>query len=281
MKVFKAILFILFVIIFLITIFFPLNREESLVSMILTVSTFLFGVFIAFSLSDRQTRIDKIRENDSMERASLETLYSLMIVYGVQTQKTIREKIDNYLMATLDHTIWDYYKTEKEFKDLSTSVAFAKTNNGKKIGLFQNMVGLVTTMSNAREQTISLIDDKLSKLEWFVFSTLSCIIILSLLLINTGSIISIIMVTLLSLSVLLVLLLLHSLDSLIWKEEVRIFEPYQRTFEAVDLIRYYPLDVIKAGRVMLYKGKNYRVATFPNPYPNMDDKKIEIIRDSL
>jgi hypothetical protein len=77
-----------------------------------------------------------------------------------------------------------------------------------------------------------------------------------------------------------IMLFLFMLDNFSWKEEQRIFEPYQKTFEDIEKLRYYPEILMREKRVKNYKGKKYRVGIFPNSYPNMSGKEIKIIDET-
>ena len=278
LKLFDIVLGLLFILVIGIAIFYPLTKNETLASTSLGVSTFLFGVFIAFSISDRHDRINSIRENDSIERGSLESLYNLLIVFGKNVPKKLTKKIDEYLMATLDYTIWDYNKTDKQFKNLVKVVTSLKVKNEGQAATYNSVGGIISGLTNARKKTISLIDERLSKLEWIVLFILGGVIVFSLLLIGTTTLQTVLVVLLITFTIMLLLVVLYRLDNLSWKEEVRIFEPYQQTFESIGLLRYYPEDVIKEGRVKKHKGKTYRSATYTNPYPDMKGKKVKIVK---
>jgi len=258
----------------------PLGSNETWLGVTLTVSTFLFGVFIAFSMSDRHNRIDKIRENDSTELGSLELLFHLSALHGEAAQESVKAALDRYLMATLDYYIWDFHRTEAHFQELLRAVTSLSVRDAKQASSFSQLLQLLTSIEAARKHTISLIDDRLSTFEWLVFCLLSAVILLSLVLINTGTAMSFLMTALVSLCVLLLLLLLYTLDSLAWKEQVRIWEPYQRTFEAIGLLRYYPGGVIRSGRIKVPRGQVYRVARYPNRYPDMTGKEVSVVGGS-
>ena len=67
----------------------------------------------------------------------------------------------------------------------------------------------------------------------------------------------------------------NSLD-LGWKKEVRIFAPYQKTFEAIGNMRYFPESLMGNKKVKKIAGDKYRVGHFPNPYPNFEGKDIKV-----
>jgi len=269
--------FVVIVIAISIIVILPIYVDVEFLATILGVATFLFGTFMAFSLSDRHTRIDSIRENDSVERSQLAFLYRQAIVFGKEFQKKLQHEIDEYLMVTLDYTIWDYNKSEKQFAGIEKVIRKASIKSKVQEVIFSNFIGTLNEIEISRRKTIGLIDDRISKFEWIVFVSFSLIIVASLSLLNSGSGVSLIITFLISLSVFILLYFLYSLDILSWKEETRIFEPYAKCFESVGLLRYYPESLIADKRVKNYIGKDYRMGTFPNPYPDLSGKKIVVV----
>jgi len=212
MKLFYLILGVLFIVASGIAILSPLNKNETLAGASLSISTFLFGVFIAFSISDRHNRINSIRENDSIERAGLESLYSMSMVFG--NQRRVAEKIDNYLMAVLDYVIWDYNKTGKEFKELVETATSVKVKNRIQAETYNSQEFTISSILTARKQTTGLIDERLSKLEWLVLFVLGGVIVFSLLLVGTTTVQTISVVLLITFTIMVLLAALYTLDNL-------------------------------------------------------------------
>jgi hypothetical protein len=278
MKIPKVLfVFVIIIFLFILATFFPFGESKDYTSIVLTISTFLFGIFMAFSINDRKDRVDRIRQYDSEERAALESIFILSIVYGKEIRNKIADSIDNYLVALFDYTIWDYRNTEKEFNQLAEMV-ISLDSEEKKTSILDNMLDELTKLRQARAHTITLISDRLSFFEWAVVSLLSIIIIIACLVVNIGTFFSIIVTTSLNLLIILLITFLHELDSLGWKEEVRIFEPYQRTFDAIGKLRYYPEDLVQQKRVKIPKGITYRFAIY-SASSNLSDKKIEILKN--
>jgi len=278
-KLLKTLIYpISFILVILLVIFLRVDRNVEFIGTILGVSTFLFGIFLAFSLSDRHNRIDQIRENDSGERSQMIFLFDTSKIFGKVFQKRLQNAIDKYIMATLDYKIWDYEKTEKEYKKVVEVALSAKLRDKKDASFFSYFIEATNNLGMARKHTIGLISDRLSVFEWTTFFLFSVVIVGSLVLLNLGTIVSIIIIAIISFSIILLLSFLYDLDNLSWKEEIRIFEPYAKTFESIGLLRYYPEALIKQRRVNLHKGKKCRIGVFPHPYPNLKGKKIKLIK---
>lgn len=271
MKKFQFIMLVIFLIVVGIAILFPIHEEGSILELSLYVTPVLFAIFTGFSISERLSRIDKIRQNDSIERSSLETIDHFMKSMDPENHKKINRLIDEYLMATLDYYIWDYSKTYPYYERISTELYSIKN---KAVSDFRT--DILEKILEAREQTVTLINDGLSKMEWVIYSVLGLGVLIPFMIVNTGSISSIILIMFIALSIVLLLSFLHRLDSLEWKKEVRIFEPYQKTFEAIGSLRYFPQSLMGNKKVKEMAGNNYRVGYFPNPYPNFEGKNIKV-----
>ena len=258
-----------------IIVFFPFNSQSGVITIILSVATFLFGIFVAFSINDRNKRKEKIRENDSHERSNLVNIYGLSKVLGKKWAEKIRKKIDEYLMATLDYKIWDFYKTGKEFSALFDLIMPIKVKNKPQL---EEMIERLEDIRLSRGETAEIINERLSRFEWVIAIFLCLVTLVCLILINPGTLISIVLLSGLSIAVIFSVYFLYSLDNLSWKEETIIFEPYAQTFESVGLLRYYPEDLIISGKVKKHTGKKYRIGIFPKPYPDFSGKKIKIIK---
>ena len=160
MKYFKVQTIIAFLILSAITILFPLHIEEAIFELSLYVTPVLFAIFIAFSISERLSRIDKIRENDSIERSSLEMLNSFIESNSLENHKEVNGLIDEYLMATLDYSIEDYYKTKPYYEKISRALYSIRND---RVNDFS--VDILSKIHEAREQTVTLTSDYMSKFE--------------------------------------------------------------------------------------------------------------------
>jgi hypothetical protein len=262
---------VIFLIVVAVAILFPIHEEGSILELSLYVTPVLFAIFTGFSISERLSRIDKIRENDSIERSSLESIDSFMRSVDPENHKKINTLIDEYLMATLDYSIWDYSKTRPHYERISTELYLIKN---EAVSDFKTEI--LEKILEAREQTVTLINDRLSKLEWLIYSVLGLGVLTPFMIINTGSISSILLIIFITLSIILLLSFLNRLDSLEWKKEIRIFEPYQKTFEAIGNMHYFPESLMGNKKVKEIAGDNYRVGYFPNPYPSLEGKNIKV-----
>jgi len=269
-----------FAFLFLLNLFYPRKIDEPFVPLILSITTFLFSIFVSFSISDRHKRLEELRENDSIERSQLTLLHYHAQVFGKDFQQKMDNAIDNYLMAILDHKIWDFHKTENYVKEIHAVIISVKPTNDIQKTTYGALLARFSDLLTARRKTIGIIPERLSKFEWFVATVLPLLILASIVLIETNSLVISIISSLLGIMIVHIMLFLFMLDNFSWKEEQRIFEPYQKTFEDIEKLRYYPEILMREKRVKNYKGKKYRVGIFPNSYPNMSGKEIKIIDET-
>lgn len=247
------------------------HLESHVFEFSLLVTPVLFGLFMAFAIADRLGRIDKLRDNDSVERTAMIMLNNFSKRLDKNEYLKLNQLLDNYLMITLDYRIKDFHKTKPEFDDINDFVL--NMEEAHKNSFFAETLA---KMLSAREKTITIIDDQLTFIAWFTYCVLGALVVVPFTLVNKGTFWDIILTLGIALIIQLSLLWVYRLDTLKWKEEKRIFEPYQKTFEAIGLKRYFPESIIQTGRAKHSAIGEYRVGVFPNPYPDMSDKKIEI-----
>jgi hypothetical protein len=280
MRLSKVFIFILGVVFLTFLLFVLEPYSIPSVDTILAVSTFLFGIFIAFSISDRHNRLDKIRENDSSERANIVSLYYISFIFGKKFAEKLKAVLDEYLQATLDYTIFDYHRTEPCFRKAFGFFRDVPLKSRKQELKYSYIMEMFNNISIGRSRTIGLIEDRISLFEWAINLILAVTIISSLFLLDISNDLLLILVTLISFAVVILIYFLYELDSLKWKEEKRIIEPYQKVFESLGLQRYYPEPLIKKKRVRMHKRKDYRVAIYPEKYPSMKGKKVKLVKKS-
>ncbi len=74
---------------------------------LISVCTFLYGIFVAFSIYNHQTRLSQIKELLRTDDSSLLLIYRQSIVFGEDIQNKIRSLIDAYLMIQIDYKLAD------------------------------------------------------------------------------------------------------------------------------------------------------------------------------
>jgi hypothetical protein len=277
-KVRAIVIAILIIITSFFLIFYKSDIENSFLETMLGLITFLFSIFIAFSISDRHARLGHIIESDSIEQSQLVGISHYSKIFGKEYAKKIKNAIEKYIIATLDYKIEDYFNTEESFTKIVDTVSEVKIVGEKQKATYSSILSMLNSAGDARTKTITVLGDRLSKFEWFIYTILSASIIIILILLNPLTLTSIFMSVILGGTMLLLLYFLYQLDSLKWNYEWKIVEPYQKTLESLGLLRYYPEELIADKYIKNHLGKNYRLAIYPKPYPDMTGKKITIIK---
>ncbi|MFC1723092.1 hypothetical protein ACFL0V_03055 [Nanoarchaeota archaeon] len=242
---------------------------------LLSVSSFLFGIFVAFFISDRHSRIKRIQELLREQDANILNIYKLSGEYGKKEQGKIRKLLDNWVISTVDYYLKDFHKTMPDFLKVYDHCLALKKNKSRPI-IYDQIIYELKDSSKTYKRLTYLLRDKLSVIEWGSITLLSVIMLICLFAINTNTIFSIPIIVLLSISIVAILLVLRDLDQLFWKEHIWIWDPVTQLFQELDLMPYYPDEAIDLKRYKPPKGMKYRKAIYTTPYPDMTGKKVEI-----
>ncbi|MBI5880599.1 hypothetical protein HZB90_00540 [archaeon] len=261
----------------ILAIFFPGRSLSDSVRTLLSVSSFLFGIFVAFSISDRHSRLKEIRTQLREGDALIFDIYKHSAVFGKKTQDMCRFLLDDWVIATIDYKLEDFHKARGKFIAVYDFVLSLKPSNNKQNIAYGKMLDIIKDMNKENKRMRYLVTDRISLSEWGSILALSGIILFCLFYINSGSLSSMVLTVLLSVTLTLLVLVLRDLDDLYWKEQKWIWDPLTDLFHELDLLPYFPDDVFIRRRIRLKPGLKYRVGRYAHPYPDMTDKTIEIV----
>jgi len=261
----------------ILAIFFPGRSLSESVRTLLSVSSFLFGIFVAFSISDRHGRLKEIRIQLREGDAFIFELYKHSAVFGKKAQDMCRSLLDDWVIATIDYKLEDFHKARGKFNALYDFVFALKPANNKQNVAYSKMIDTLKEMNKENKKMRYLVTDRISFSEWGSILTLSGIILFCLFYINSGTLSSMTLTVLLAVTLTLLVLVLRDLDQLYWKEQKWIWDPLIDLFHELDLLPYFPDDVFVRKRVKLQSGLKYRVGKYAHPYPDMTNKKIEVV----
>jgi hypothetical protein len=268
---------IFFTIIFvLIALFFKGNGINTSNNNLMALSTFMFGIFVAFSIASAHDKIRKVNEFTNAEEGNTIFLYKSLSLWGEDIQQKIQQLIDEYLIDQIDYKLQDFRYSSKSFMKLFDFVINIECKNDAQKTIYENIINTLEDSLKNRKQVESLVKERMALVEWVSIIILLLVNISFMFNMNDGSIINIFSTILLSVASITLVLILRSLDSLNWKESTWIWEPLENLFKELDLLPYYA-DVVKAGRVKLEEGTRIRVAEYPNKYPDMTGKIIKEI----
>lgn len=267
-------------VLFLILAFFIKGNELSdFMKTILSITSFLFGIILAFSVSNRNSRLNKIREKLREQDAVLLNIYLLSKEFNKEILKKIRNKIDTILTTQIDYKLTDFDKSQKSVEDLYSIIEKIKTKNKSQESAAKKMLDNMESLLKINKEVAYQVNNKIMGYEWISLLILGGILLFCLFYINNTGL-SMWIVAILSTAIVLLLLVLEEIDSLTWQEKNWIWQPLSKLFLDLNLIPYFPKDVFEEGRInpkSIEGLKKLRIATYTQPYPNMKGKKIEII----
>lgn len=257
-------------------IFIPGQGLDDLILALLSVSSFLFGIFVAFSISDRQNRLKEIRTILRGDDGALVNIYELSQVFSKDSSNKIKKLIDNWLTSTIDYELEDFQKSESKFLKLFEYIRDLKPKTKKQKVIYGELLDILQDTNKSNQKMNYLVNDKISTFEWGTILVLGLIILFCLFFINMNTWPSIIIIVLLSVALITILLVLRDLDTLFWKEQKWIWDPLAELFKELDLLPYYAEELVELKRVKIKKGEKYRIGLFKGEYPNRKKIKIKI-----
>lgn len=252
---------------------------SDLIVALLSVSSFLFGIFIAFAIANRQSRFNSIRTALRRDDAMLLVIYKLSASFGPKVSQKCRELIDNFLVNSIDYELVDYEKSVSKFNELFDFFVKIEPKTESQKAAYDNIIGALKESSVNKKEIIHWMNEKMLIFEWGSLLILGFIILISLFIINNNSTISVLITVLLGTSLILFLSILRKLDNLRWKEESWIWNPLIQLFIELGLSPYIPKSVLDKRGLKLKKGITYRIVRYPSPYPDFSDKTIKIIKN--
>ncbi|MBT7902496.1 hypothetical protein HN587_01440 [Candidatus Woesearchaeota archaeon] len=259
-----------------IAVFIPGTGYAQLMVSLLSVSSFLFGLFIAFSISDRHARLKELREQMNAGDALVVIIDKFSSVWNTKIHKKIKSLIDDWLISTMDYKLEDYSKTQPKFLKLIDYIVKLKLKSTKKEENYEKILDILKELNIQNKKIVYLTKDKMSSFEWGSIIILGTIILFCLFIINNNTPASIVLVVLLATTLVLLMLILRDLDQLIWKENEWNWESWMNVFSELNLIPYFPEEFIKNKRIILPKCTTYRSVKYPHKYPNIQNKIVTI-----
>ena len=247
-------------------------------NVVLPVSSFIFGFYIVLAVTRAKNKQDYISSHLRLEDGIFVGCNIEMKVFPVETRKKFLKKVDNYLISSVDYKLSDIKKTGSSFYELYDYITNSiKPNNDMQKDSIKRICESLYELATDRTLLEVSSENKSSKLEWGLIVSLFMVIIFLILNLNISGIFGSLLVATLVSSLSSILLILYRYDNLAWQESKWLWEPLTRTFMDLGLKPYYGEYLIKQKRFKIPKGIDYRLAHYPNPYPNMEGKVVEEI----
>ena len=248
-------------------------------NVVLSVSSFIFGFYIILAVTRAKEKQDSIRRQLRLADGLFVSCNIEMKVFPEEIRKKFLKKVDNYLISTVDYKLSDIEKTSNSFYELyEYTTNSIKPNNDMQKNSIQRICEFLKELSNERTLLEVLSKNKSSKLEWGLIISLFITILFLILNLNISGVFGSLLIATLVSSLSSILLILYRYDNLAWQESRWVWEPLTRTFMLLGLKPYYGEYLIKQKKFKIPKGIDYRLAHYPNPYPNMEGKVVEEIK---
>lgn len=259
-------------------------EDSSSVEAILAVSTFMFAIYLAFTISRRHARLEHLQSMFRQNDAILLDLYRYSGQFGKAAKKRMLKKIDAFLMAQIDYKMEDYHLSMPELLAVQDEVLTLKAKTNVQIESFDQMITHTSALTLNLKETSYTVKDKMLPYEWGALITLTFIVWVSLLFLGDQSFFISLVMPMLATCFGLLLIIVRDLNNLTWQEHQWVWKPLEELFRELDLLPYVSEPLIKDGWVPeneLLEMKSYRLATYPNPYPDMKGKKVKVVKNKL
>jgi hypothetical protein len=259
-----------------IVVFMLFHGSISEANTVASMATFLFGIFVSFTISNKYSRLTNISSLLKIDEANLLAIYKYSHEFGTEVTNKVRELIDNNLVTQLDYYLVDYRKSNSSYYKLFDYIlTLEPTTPGQEVAYAQ-INSLLTLTSSNRKQVETLVLQRTSTLEWVSLGSLLCLIYMCILGINTGSPFSVIASSVMVTVAVLLLFVLRDLDTLSWQQDKWIWQPMHNLFLDLDLLPYYPSPTLSSHEAKPPIGDKVRVAHYKADYPNVSEKDIEL-----
>jgi len=271
----KTAYFISVVVSILLLFIVPKNFISSnLGGLVLTISTFLFGLIAGFYIVVTTTDYNSLKNILASETAGWIYMAASLDIYDKKLAQKIFILIDAYVRRTFDFEIIDYAKqTNTEFEKIIGEIGKIKMKEGGE-SIYEKIQDAKWTTIETRQKLTVLGTKALSFFQWAILLILAVLVVSSLFGLRTGEIFFDVVTVMVSSSTVLILFLIRDLDLYVWNEKTFGYDIFQNVFTAIGKLPYYPDESISARRVNPTQVK-YRVGIFTD-FPNTLERKIEI-----
>jgi hypothetical protein len=247
-----------------------LNVEVALASM----TTFLFGVLLAFTIARTRDRLTLMRELMSKGNASLLSVHQMMEVFTEPDRGRIRRLVDDQLTTQIDYRLVDNHLSNPAHNALVEAVYGLDPQTRQEEVIYRKLVEQCIHMSAERALIDTTTGQSLMPVEWSGMLLLLGMIVALITVMPGGTVWGALVAGVLTGTLVTLLIVLRQLDRLIWHEQASIWEPTTRLFRSMGLDPYVPRLVIDTGRYV--PTGRVRVVDYPDPYPDRSHKVVTV-----
>jgi len=258
----------------------PNSKGSEEVKLLLTISTFLYGIFAGFIIASRMSRFTRFRDLLTNETGFLISLYEYSKLAGEKFSKKIADIIDDYVVEGFLYEVYEYHrKTEASFYAIFDAIRdFNPVNENQREAISQ-MRWIIRDMPKDREEMYLLEEDKISNLLGITLILLSSVILFCLFFLRVNTIYSDIITVILPTSIILVLILIRDLDQLKISNYAIDYGIYFRLFDIIGKPKLYTSDAIENGKLKFPEFGTYRYGIIQRTKKGIPSyKQIKTIR---
>jgi hypothetical protein len=260
------------------TVFLPTYLVASdYGNVILTVSTFLFGIFAGFCILVTTNDYNVVRGLAADETASWIALYQTIRVYDLNVAAKLKPLLSEYIIRSFDYDFIDYAReTKTEFKSMQELVNEIPVDD-TKASVHQNILDRMSDVVVARQHLTALGKRSLSVTEWTVLVILAVTVIATMFSLRSGSIFFDAVTVAVSSALTLILVLVRDIDRYAWNDAAFGYEVFNNVLVALGELPYYRKDFIDRGIVFPHE-KVYQLGILLNPGKSWE-RRIEIVEN--
>lgn len=244
---------------------------------LLTVSSFLFTFYITFLIDSYRTRHNKIFELLRLDMGIYSSLYEMSKVFNLGVQNEVRRLIDEYLIVQIDYYLEDFKFSNKAFRNLFNYVTQIECSDKSQEVAYGHMLRILSDSAKNRAQVETLVGERLLNFEWLMIFSLFGTITFFLFKINIGTLSSLLILAILTTALATLIFIIARFNYLTWKRDMWVWEPLIMHFKSMELLPYFPQNVLSETNLKFLGGEKIRIAKYPNKYPDMRGKNIEIV----
>lgn len=268
---------IYFLIFLTISILYKGPGLEDQILLLLSVASFLFGFYIAFAISRAKERQQKVLEQLRFSDGIFISCGIQMASYGKEEQKRFISMVDKYFVKSIDYKLVDIDKSTGDFFDILKYVTTLKPKNEQQKETRTKIIDSMRDLSKERTILEIAAKERLSLFEWVVLFLLFGVILYFMFSIKQSGLGPDVLTAMLAAVLAMLMTLLYKYNTLSWREDVWIWQPLTRTFRMLGLLPYYPDEAVYKHRIRLPEDGPYRLAHYKHPYPQVEDRDVEII----
>jgi hypothetical protein len=251
-----------------------LHRELSVEVALASMTTFLFGVLLAFTIARTRERLVLIRELVSAGNAALQSVHQMMAIFPDPDRSRIRDLVDVQLTTQIDYRLVDNHLANPAHEALVEAIYGLDPVTRQQEVLYRKLTELCIHMGAYRAKIDAATGEILLPVEWTGMFLLLGVIVAMLVVMPGGTLWGALVAGVLTGTLVTLLIVLRQLDRLVWHEAASIWGPTSRLFRSIGRDPYVPRLVIDSGRYV--PTGRVRVVDYPDPYPDRSRKVVTV-----